>query len=210
MLRAGVVGARRDPGASPTTCCCSRSPAGGDEAHADLAQPAQPADDGGLLGRRAAVLPARARERSRSSSTSSPTSGATSSRPNATSTLAVVRSRRSACALRDQLAPNVILAYHMSGWGTKHDIVYEKPPDATVRAYAAQSAAFYRSLHAQLRRRRSRTSPIATPASTRRSAATRTRGSSRPTSAGTCSTRRRSCSSRACGWSRGRSRSATR
>jgi len=50
--------------------------------------------------------------------------------------------------LRDQLAPNVILAYHMSGWGTKHDIVYEKPTDATVRAYAAQSAAFYRSLHA--------------------------------------------------------------
>ena len=51
--------------------------------------------------------------------------------------------------LRDQVAPNVILAYHLSGWGTKHDIVYEKPPDATVRAYAAQSAAFYRSLHAQ-------------------------------------------------------------
>ena len=51
--------------------------------------------------------------------------------------------------LRDQLAPNVILAYHMSGWGTKHDIVYEKPPDATVRAYASQSAAFYNSLHAK-------------------------------------------------------------
>lgn len=52
-------------------------------------------------------------------------------------------------ALRGELAPNVILAYHMSGWGTKHDIVYEDPPDATVRAYAAQSAAFYRSLHAK-------------------------------------------------------------
>jgi hypothetical protein len=52
-------------------------------------------------------------------------------------------------ALRDELAPNVILAYHMSGWGTKHDIVYEKPSDATVRAYAAQSAAFYRSLGAK-------------------------------------------------------------
>ena len=50
--------------------------------------------------------------------------------------------------LRDSAAPNVILAYHMSGWGTKHDIVYEDPPDATVRAYAAQSASFYRSLHA--------------------------------------------------------------
>ena len=52
-------------------------------------------------------------------------------------------------ALRNQLAPNVILAYHMSGWGTKHDIVYEKPSDATVRAYAAQSAAFYNALGAK-------------------------------------------------------------
>jgi hypothetical protein len=51
--------------------------------------------------------------------------------------------------LRNRLAPNVILAYHMSGWGTRHDIVYEKPSDAAVRAYAAQSAAFYRSLHAR-------------------------------------------------------------
>jgi hypothetical protein len=51
--------------------------------------------------------------------------------------------------LRDEEAPNAILAYHMSGWGTKHDIVYEDPTDATVRAYAAQSASFYRSLHAR-------------------------------------------------------------
>ena len=51
--------------------------------------------------------------------------------------------------LRDALAPNVLLAYHMSGWGTKHDIVYEKPPAATVRAYAARSAVFYRSLGAR-------------------------------------------------------------
>ena len=50
--------------------------------------------------------------------------------------------------LRDRLAPNVILAWHMSGWRTKHDIVYEDPPDATVKAYAARSARFYRSLHA--------------------------------------------------------------
>ncbi len=51
--------------------------------------------------------------------------------------------------LRDELAPNVLLAYHLSGWGTKHDIVYEKPPAATVRAYARRSAAFYRSLGAR-------------------------------------------------------------
>jgi hypothetical protein len=51
--------------------------------------------------------------------------------------------------LRDRLAPNVVLAYHMSGWGTKHDIVYEDPPDATVKRYAAQSASFYNALHAK-------------------------------------------------------------
>ena len=51
--------------------------------------------------------------------------------------------------LRDSLAPNVILAYHMSGFGTKHDIVYEDPPDATVRAYATESAKFYLALHAK-------------------------------------------------------------
>jgi hypothetical protein len=51
--------------------------------------------------------------------------------------------------LRDELAPNAILAYHMSGWGTRHDIVYERPPDAKVRTYAAESATFYRSLHAR-------------------------------------------------------------
>ena len=52
-------------------------------------------------------------------------------------------------ALRNKLAPNVILAYHMSIWGTLHDIVYEKPSDATVRRYAARSAAFERSLGAR-------------------------------------------------------------
>jgi hypothetical protein len=51
--------------------------------------------------------------------------------------------------LRNALAPNAILAYHMSGWGTKHDIVYEDPPEATVRSYATASARFYRSLHAK-------------------------------------------------------------
>ena len=51
--------------------------------------------------------------------------------------------------LRDRYAPNVLLAYHLSGWGTKPDIVYEDPADATVRAYARQSAAFYRALHAR-------------------------------------------------------------
>ena len=52
-------------------------------------------------------------------------------------------------SLRNSLAPNVILAYHMSGFGTKHDIVYEDPADATVRAYATESAKFYLALHAK-------------------------------------------------------------
>ena len=111
-------------------------------------------------------LRAGARDARRSCSTSSRTSGATSNRPRAATT--PQRFRRSCrddlpqtaagfaqefLRLRDALAPNVILAYHMSGWGTKHDIVYEKPPAATVRAYAARSAAFYRSLGRALRRR---------------------------------------------------------
>lgn len=48
--------------------------------------------------------------------------------------------------LRDALAPNVLLAYHMSQWGTEHDVFVEHPPDAVVRADAARSAAFYRAL----------------------------------------------------------------
>ena len=34
--------------------------------------------------------------------------------------------------LRDQLAPNVVLAYHMSGWGTNLDDVYVDPTDVGV------------------------------------------------------------------------------
>lgn len=56
---------------------------------------------------------------------------------------------RAIVVLRDKLAPNVLLAYHMSIWGTLHDIVYEKPSSATVRRYAARSAAFERSLGAR-------------------------------------------------------------
>jgi hypothetical protein len=52
-------------------------------------------------------------------------------------------------ALRNQLAPNAILAWHLSTWGTKHDIVYEDPPDARVRVYASESARWYRSLGAR-------------------------------------------------------------
>jgi hypothetical protein len=48
--------------------------------------------------------------------------------------------------LRDLYAPNVLLGYHMSGWGTMFDIVYSDPPNATIDILAARSAAFYASL----------------------------------------------------------------
>ncbi len=92
-------------------------------------------------------------------------------------------------SLRDSLAPNVVLAYHMSGWGTKHDIAYEDPPDATVRAYASQSAKFYLALHAKFDLSFEDFSDR-DAASTRRSRATRRPGSRRPTSIGTSCTAR--------------------
>ena len=48
--------------------------------------------------------------------------------------------------LRDTYAPNVILGYHMSIWGTDNDILYSDPSNATVDALAARSAAFFTSL----------------------------------------------------------------
>ncbi|MGZ4603769.1 MAG: hypothetical protein ACXV0U_09250, partial [Kineosporiaceae bacterium] len=50
--------------------------------------------------------------------------------------------------LRNALAPNVILAYHLSVWGTNRDISYSNDTDAQVDALAARAAAFYASLAA--------------------------------------------------------------
>jgi hypothetical protein len=52
-------------------------------------------------------------------------------------------------ALRDQLAPHVLLAWHLSTWGTNEDLTYSKPSLAHVDALAAQSARFYRALGAR-------------------------------------------------------------
>lgn len=52
-------------------------------------------------------------------------------------------------ALRNRLAPQVTLAWHLSVWGTKEDPTYSKPSLAHMRALGARSAAFYRSLHAR-------------------------------------------------------------
>jgi hypothetical protein len=52
-------------------------------------------------------------------------------------------------ALRNQLAPHVLLAYHLSVWGTDRDLTNDKPSPAQVDQMAAESAAFYESLHAR-------------------------------------------------------------
>jgi hypothetical protein len=51
--------------------------------------------------------------------------------------------------LRDQLAPEVRLGYHMSTWGTGVDPVLQDPSARQVDALAARSAAFYANLHAR-------------------------------------------------------------
>jgi hypothetical protein len=51
-------------------------------------------------------------------------------------------------ALRNQLAPHVLLAWHLSVWGTSEDPTYSKPSLAHMDALAAKSAGFYEALHA--------------------------------------------------------------
>ena len=55
---------------------------------------------------------------------------------------------QAAVRLRDRYAPNVLIAYHVSIWGSGGDILYTKPPDAVVDALGARAAAFYQSLGA--------------------------------------------------------------
>jgi hypothetical protein len=50
--------------------------------------------------------------------------------------------------LRNTYAPNVILAYQLSVWGTNVDIAISKPPDTTVDALGVRAATFYTSLSA--------------------------------------------------------------
>ena len=56
---------------------------------------------------------------------------------------------RAIVKLRDTYAPNVILGYHMSIWGTGSDIIYANPSDATVDALTTKAANFYNSLGAR-------------------------------------------------------------
>ena len=49
--------------------------------------------------------------------------------------------------LRDRLARNVELGYHLSDWGTKTDLSIQDPVPAQTDRLAGKAAAFYRSLH---------------------------------------------------------------
>jgi hypothetical protein len=51
-------------------------------------------------------------------------------------------------ALRNRLAPHVLLAWHLSVWGTKEDPTYSKPSLQHMDQLAGVSAAFYESLRA--------------------------------------------------------------
>jgi len=55
---------------------------------------------------------------------------------------------RAVVKLRDTYAPNVILGYHVSVWGTNFDIALSNPSDGMVDTLASRAAAFYNSLGA--------------------------------------------------------------
>jgi hypothetical protein len=55
---------------------------------------------------------------------------------------------RAIVKLRDLYAPNVLLGYHISVWGTRVDIALSNPSDTTVDMLAGRAATFYTSLAA--------------------------------------------------------------
>ncbi len=55
---------------------------------------------------------------------------------------------RAVVRLRDTYAPNVVLGYHVSVWGTGTDIALQDPADSMVDTLAARAGAFYNSLGA--------------------------------------------------------------
>jgi hypothetical protein len=55
---------------------------------------------------------------------------------------------RAVLKLRNTYAPNVVIGYHISVWGTGNDIILSNPPDATVDSLGSRAAAFYGSLAA--------------------------------------------------------------
>ena len=55
---------------------------------------------------------------------------------------------RAVVKLRDTYAPNVLLGYHLSLWGTNVDPLLQRPTDAEIDALATRSARFFTSLDA--------------------------------------------------------------
>jgi hypothetical protein len=55
---------------------------------------------------------------------------------------------RAVVDLRNRLAPNVVLGWHLSDWGTKVDLTLNDPSLRRTAVLARRSARFYRSLHA--------------------------------------------------------------
>jgi hypothetical protein len=53
---------------------------------------------------------------------------------------------RAVAKLRDAYAPNVVLSYHLSVFGTNHDPLYEKPSDATLDSWTSRAATFFNAL----------------------------------------------------------------
>jgi hypothetical protein len=56
---------------------------------------------------------------------------------------------RAIVALRDKYAPNVLLAYHFSTWGTGNDFIYSDPSDATVKTIGTRTGTFATSQSAR-------------------------------------------------------------
>ena len=192
-------GRRRDPGAHATTSCSSRSRTAADEANVDLANLDRPGDDGRLLedvrcsssahrgaktvvaARRARPLGlhrAGARRQRRTVPASCP--GAAAER--AGFAQECVALRNAARAERDPRLPHERL-----GNEARHPLREAAERDrARVRGAVGGVLPLART---RTSTSPSRTSPTETPATTKQSRTTRTRGSSRPTSPGTCSTR---------------------
>jgi hypothetical protein len=55
---------------------------------------------------------------------------------------------RAIVKLRDTYAPNVILGYHISVWGTGNDIALSNPSDPTIDGLATRAVTYYQSLAA--------------------------------------------------------------
>jgi hypothetical protein len=56
---------------------------------------------------------------------------------------------REVVRLRDAIAPNVVLGWHLSGWGTGVDMARNDPPASQARSLGRRAARFYRSLGAR-------------------------------------------------------------